>query len=438
MIKKKYKSITFAIFLAILFYSACPVFAALEITGYPNIPGFTSPTEGKLETYVSYFFGFMCYIAGAIAMVSFAVGAVQLIMAASNPSLVKEGKDKMTSAILGLILTISAVIILKTINPALVEVSLDVLPLTDGIYYKNGDKYKTAPVSEANTSNIPSGYETLYYKCSSGPALLIWKFPKTNFAGNDNNYRGVTVVRKKCGDTENLSNIKSFKTSFETSGIYYCMAGCNETGTVCSGYMSESNASSGELSAPFKNNLKSIRVVNDLSGDLHYGIIFHSKDDPTVTSSCSRIFYSSDKNKEIECFSNISISNSSTVFFWNDKDYKLSGQGVDFYSEPFGWAKAARAGKYSLTTDKIKDYWNGAPTELSLDYTGITRPSGYKNIYQQFQQHAGSIKIKGNYVVILRSGAFCQVFFKDIVNLKSTEITATNTNIEEIDVIPVK
>jgi len=434
--KNIYNFIVFAIFFAVLFYSALPVLA-FEITDYPSIPGFASPTEGVLETYVSYIFGFMCYIAGTIAIIVFAIGAVQLILNFASPALAKEGKDKMKGALIGLFLTLAAVVILKTINPQIVEISTTPLPETDGIYYTNNTNYISAPSSEANTANIAKGYETLKYKCSSGPALLIWEYPKINFAGNNDNYSGVKVVRKTCGQTESLSGIKSFKYAFETSGIYYCMGGCSETGTICSGNMLI-NTSSGVLSAPFKNNLKSIRIVNDISSDSHYGIVFHDMDDPMAGGNCSKILYSTNTKKEVECFGDISVSSSATVFYWNDKDYESSGTGVDFYSEPFGWANGAKAGQYPLDKTFIKSFWTGNASKITFSYTNITRPDGYKNLYQTFQQKPGAVKVKGNYLLVLWSGVYCQTFFKDIVNLKSTEITATEHVIDKINIIPIK
>jgi hypothetical protein len=408
---------------------------ALEINDYPNIPGIDPPTD--LPTLAAYFFGFGAYIAGAIAVISFAVGAVQFSMAAASPSVAKEGKDRMIGSILGLILTISAVVILTTINPKIAEIDLTPLPATDGVYYAKGQDLKSAPTSEANTANIEKGYETLFYKCSSGPVLLIWKYPKTNFQGNDENYSGVKVIRKTCGESESLSDIGSFKWSFETPGIYYCMGNC--TNNMCSGYMSEATASSGVLPDPFKNNLSSIRIVNDLATDLHYGVIFHGNDDHMATGECSNPLYSTNTTTKFECFTNISVSASSTVYFWNHKDFLKSGQGVDFYSEPFGWAKGARAGEYSASAQIINNFWEKNPGSFTLNYSGIERPDGYKNLYKTFQQRMGSINIKGNYMVILWSGAQCQVFFKNINNLKSTEITAPgNVFIDKINVIPVK
>jgi hypothetical protein len=437
-VSKKNKTIIFLIILFLLFiFNSSFVFAALEITSYKDI-GFGIPVEGDLPTYIRYLFGFLCYIAGTIATISFAIGAIQLIMGASNPSLANDAKDRMKGSVLGLILTVSAVLILRTINPALETITMTPLTNTEGIFYTNGPDYKSAPTGVSNSSDIPKGYEELAYNCSKGPFLLIWKFPKSNFMGNDKNYSGVIVVRKKCGEKESLSGVGSFKTAYETPGIYYCTGGCSESGTVCSGYMSEPNYLGGTLPDSFKNNLRSVRIVNNLSNDSHYGIIVHNTSDSTRAGICSQPLFSTNINKEIECFSNTSPASSSTIFLWNSKGYVTFGQGVDFYSEPFGWGKGAQAGKYSLGSDIIKNYWTGEAQSLALSYIGIERPNIYKQIYKNFKQRPGSIKINGNYMVTLWSGSSCQTFFDNVTNLKSTEITASIGNIEKINVIPIK
>jgi len=434
VLKKKNKILILFCCICLLFLNSSFAFA-LEIPNYPNL-GINPPTEGDLPSYVIYIFTFVTYIAGVIAIISFAIGAVQLILAAASPSMAGEAKDRMRSAILGLVLTVAAVAILRTINMAIITPTLTELPTGDGLFYTNGPNYQAAPGSESDTSDIPNGYRTLAYRCSGSDVLLIWKFPKANFKGNDDNYGGVTVVRKKCGQTESLSGAGSFKTSTEAPGIYYCLEGCS--GDMCSGYMSEANAISSVVGSTFKNKIKSIRIVNDLSEDLHYGVIFHSKDDPTAAGNCTQPLFSKDASKEIECFNDVAVSASTTVFYWNDKKYLTSGQGIDFYSEPFGWGKGSRAAKYSLDAKTIGENWSGNSGSLTLNYTGIERPSRYKQLYQTFQQRSGSVKVKGNYVLVLWAGSSCQVFFQDVVNLKSTELTATGGSIQNIYIIPAK
>jgi hypothetical protein len=99
----------------------------LEIT-YPQIPGVTAPTTTKeaLPDYIRYIFQFSLFLGGLIALGSFIYGGVRYLTSAGSPSVVKDAKSRISAGILGLIILMSAYIILNTINPQLVnwEVSL--------------------------------------------------------------------------------------------------------------------------------------------------------------------------------------------------------------------------------------------------------------------------------------------------------------------------
>ena len=279
--KNLYKKITFFLFVSLLFFGCFCHFAyALEIKTYPNVPGLPSLTDkSDLTDYVAYFFGLIVYTAGAIATISFAIGAIQMIASAANPSMATEGKERMKGAVLGLILTLSAFVILKTINPSLVNQTLTPLPGVDGIFYQSGSNLKTAPQSESDTSNIPSGYNTIFYKCSNkdiAPALLVWLFVNK---GQDP-AGGVNVKRIECGGSVGVSG-GSFQMAFETAGVYFCTGSCNTSGTVCSGYMSGANTySQDEIEPNFRGNIKSIRIVQnkkDEDNPVYYGALVHQE-----------------------------------------------------------------------------------------------------------------------------------------------------------------
>jgi len=329
--------------------------------------------------------------------------------------------------------------ILKTINSALVIESLTPLPGVAGVFYTNNTDKKPAPIEEASTSNIPAGYNKLVYICNSGPALLVWQFPKANFQ-DDAGYSNTNVQRLTCNADPIAISGGSFKTAFETPGIYYFLK------EGCKGYMSQANTSSGQLADPFKNNVKSIKIINDISGDVRYGIIFHGSDNPTTAGLCTLPFLINDINKSDGCFAGISESSSAGVFVWNAKTPETSGSGVDFYSEPWGQSIGARAGKYTLSNkdanDKYWNYWDEGTQNMTLNYNKIDRPAPYQQLYQNFYQHPGSIDFKGNYLVVLGTtlgqNQYCQTFYQDVPNLNEIEFTATRNKIDTIDVIPVK
>jgi hypothetical protein len=430
--KKKDKLLFFLILAFFLTINGSSVFA-LEISDFPVIPGLRAPSEDSLPSYIAYFFGLIAYLSAIIAVISFAIGGIQLIMSPANPSLAKEAKEKIKNSLIGIILTLSAVVILQTINPSIIEVQMTELPETDGIFYTNGSNFKPAPMSELNVSNISRGYRNIIYKCQTGTPILIWKYPKTNFRGNDGLYKDVTVVKKKCGERESLSGVGSFKISYESPGIYFCLDGCN--GDMCSGFMSQPIISSNVLFEPFKDNLGGVRIVNDLSSKSRYGIIFHNKEDPTSAGNCYNPIYTEQEIKCFDSFPNFSLA-SATVFYWNYNDYQTSGQGVNLYSEPFGWGVGARAGEISLKSQTIGSNWSEFADSLIFNYSGIERPIGYKQIYENFKQRSGSIEFEGSYIVVLWVGSSCQVFKKDVVNLKTTELLAPGAKIERIFVAP--
>jgi|GEM_PF-5368631 len=115
--------------LLFLFLGASFIYAQkpLEIT-YPEIPGVTAPTITKtaLPDYIRYVFQFSLFLGALIALSSFVYGGVRYLTSAGSPSGIKDAKSQISAGILGLIILISAYLILNTINPQLVawEVSL--------------------------------------------------------------------------------------------------------------------------------------------------------------------------------------------------------------------------------------------------------------------------------------------------------------------------
>ena len=447
-LKIYHKKILFA-FLLLFLFSANFAFA-LEVT-YPNIPFLPRiDKNSQLPAFISYFFGLAIYLSGILAVISFAIGAIQLIMSAENPENASNAKDRMKGSVLGLVLTLSAFIILRTINPVLITPSLTPLGEVPGVFYANieAGETKPAPIEEADIANVPEGYNTIVYKCAANsysPTLLIWTFPNINFQGNDANYSGAQVQRLGCEGQLGIAGFGSFRMAFQTPGIYYCLGGC--TGDWCSGFMSGANVASGQLSEPFKNNVKSIVIVNDISSSIRYGVIFHGVNDPTRGGSCSHPLLPYENNNisfDMFCqdYELPDVSSSADIFVWNTR-VETSGNGIDFYSKPWGWNTGANAGKYAIdkTLGGYSNWFDDA-SKLVFDYTGVNEQDAYKKSCKNFKECPGSIRIKGNYLVALHSDAaknpYCQTFYKDVPNINETEFTAVNNKIDVINVIPIK
>jgi hypothetical protein len=129
MLKTKKSKILVLFLLLFLFLGASFVFAqkSLEVT-YPKIPGALTPTTTKtaLPDYIRYIFQLSLFVGALIAFGSFIYGGVRYLISGGSPSAQKDAQSQMSAGILGLIILVSAYIILNTINPQLVafEVSL--------------------------------------------------------------------------------------------------------------------------------------------------------------------------------------------------------------------------------------------------------------------------------------------------------------------------
>jgi len=458
------KTIIFTVILFSLFFSCIPSVFALEVSDYPEILGLPKlTTNSGLPDYASYLFGLATYIAGAIAVISFTVGAIQLAMAASSPSMANDAKDRMKGSILGLILTLSAFVILQTINPTFVNPTLTALPPTDGIYYTNGSKFESAPESVADTSIIPVGYGQIYYRCSSGPALLVWLYTNKNFDYKN----GAVTKRITCGNGIYISSAQSFKWSYEKTGVYYCMDGCD--GDMCSGYMSGPNSETqDEIESPFKGNLKGVRIVNNPDSSTYYGVIFHKEIGSANGGECTKPIFSADnsvcKTIDVPAFSD-------DIFLWNKDDPNSSGDGITFYNETFGWNADIQSAEVNIYKEDIENAGDNiledSANAMEFDYSDVESvetlycESGYPSCSSKneedkesvlsgkccpcltFQDCPGSIRIKGDYLVGLYSYTddkklYCQTFVENVENLDAYEYVQPGNNIEYVNVIPTK
>lgn len=462
---KRNKYLLFFALLAVFFFGVSGFAYALEVN-YPQVPGLVAPSAnctGKdcLSIFVGYWFGLLVYIAGFLALISFAIGAVGLI----NPNIEahKDAKDRMIGAILGLVLTLSSFLILRTINLSFITPSLTPLPGVQGVFYTNGSEQKPAPIENTDTSTVPTGFTNIQYVCSGdGPTLLVWFFPSTNFSPLE----GANVQRVECNDQVAISG-GSFQMAFETPGIYYCLGGCS--GDMCEGYMSGVVTSSqDEIGAPFNGNIKGIRIVNG-AGEPYYGAIFHKQAGLANGGECSDPLVNSGDGAV--CKPVVAGVSSAVDIFTLNKNPKTSGNGVTLFSAPFGYNTGQEAGFFPiLSKNIIFPYSFGDPSKACFDYTNINKPPAYHckcsgstckgdpkysctgsaegvncstNACETFQDCPGSIQVNGSYLVGLYSeNNYCVTFNnpnKGIVNLDAYPLLKPGgEKISKMYVIPTK
>ena len=97
--------------------------------------GSTTDLSGYLETV----FAFGISIAGILAVTMIVIGGIQYVTAYDNPGSAENAKNRITQALLGLLLAIGAWLILYTINPDLAKGKLTVPPISSSGHGATGE-----------------------------------------------------------------------------------------------------------------------------------------------------------------------------------------------------------------------------------------------------------------------------------------------------------
>ncbi len=325
-----------------------------------------SPLKGlgdnpDLPKYITFIFSWAISVGGTIALISFVIGAVGLIISGDNTELAGNSKDRMKDAILGLILIMTAYLIMYTINPALVTPRLTPLPET--------------------------------------PAIAVPIIP----------------------------------------GVYYY------TQLGCAGDSSGPNTSSQDhIDSAFAGKIKSIKIINDKTNNIYYGVIFHNVAGLENVGPCSQPII------DEGCQPVGTGAYAVDIFALNkNNNTSPSGTGIDFYSEAYGYNIGAQnrgEGFCTVGNNKINGIlqieandlnFGGGGSSYNCGYSKKTLPQ-YKGLYGTFQYGPGSINIKGNYLVALYSAGYCQVFSASAANLNMQPFVAARYTVENIYIIPTK
>jgi hypothetical protein len=117
---------------------------------WPKINGQTLGAQSSVPELISYIYTFALAICGITALVSIVYGAAQYAFSAGNSSKAEDAKNRITQALLGIVILLFAVLILNTINPDLIRLTL----------------------GSSTTSNPPATNTTNYYcygQCGTNP-----------------------------------------------------------------------------------------------------------------------------------------------------------------------------------------------------------------------------------------------------------------------------
>ncbi len=94
---------------------------------YPSIQGIRPIAEGEdaLPIFIRYIFTFAIAIAGLIAFAVLVFAGFRYLASAGNPTAMRDARESITAALLGLILLLGSVLLLITINPQLTRLTLE-------------------------------------------------------------------------------------------------------------------------------------------------------------------------------------------------------------------------------------------------------------------------------------------------------------------------
>jgi hypothetical protein len=91
---------------------------------WPTIGGESLGEQSSVPNLIKYIYTFALGICGLVALVSIIFGAAQYAFSAGDSSKTGDAKDRITQALLGIIILLCAFLILNTINPDLVNLKL--------------------------------------------------------------------------------------------------------------------------------------------------------------------------------------------------------------------------------------------------------------------------------------------------------------------------
>src|SRR3989344_1182581 len=149
-------------------------------TGLPGIPASGLPVGQELPSYIKYLFIFGLGLITILALTQMIIGCITYILAAGNAAKVEDAKDMIFQALLGVGLLLVSYLLLRTINPDLVnlrnpnltptqfrggpnqqqlvgnEQEIEGAPCTSGEVTGSGRNYAICINGRwANTSNMP-------------------------------------------------------------------------------------------------------------------------------------------------------------------------------------------------------------------------------------------------------------------------------------------
>ena len=143
---------------------------------YPEIQGIKPGVTTNLPEIIKYIYMFALGAAGFVALLAILIGAIMYVFSTGNPSKAKDAKDRILSALLGILILLISVLLLRIINPDLINIGFD-LPIITPVAKVEETKNNTACLCGTYESNEFKGCST-YNVCAIGCENICGKGEK--------------------------------------------------------------------------------------------------------------------------------------------------------------------------------------------------------------------------------------------------------------------
>lgn len=186
-------------------------------TQYPEFEtGEKITPETTLPEYIKYIFKFSFIIVGILAFAFLIYGGVCYLTSTGNPTVMKDAKDRIFSAILGLIILLCSYLILINLNPELITIEMEKLEPVTGIYLISAISEENKIYYSQSVSNIPEGFNRVQFISPSEELISVFAFPETFFRGD------AQEIKNNGASTLNSlpANTKSIRFKWDLPGVY--------------------------------------------------------------------------------------------------------------------------------------------------------------------------------------------------------------------------
>jgi len=215
------------IILLLLFIPIFLLAAGTEVN-YPNVPHVPTPGTGTtFPQYVKYLFNLAIRIMGIVALGVLVWAGFLYLTSGGDVNQKEQAKEKIGGAFLGLLVFLFSYLILYTINPKLLELSLQEAEPTGGIYLieSNGKRHF---INDTTDTMSYSNINQIEFVSPPSSLLAVYLYNKTGFRGNEKR------VKNSAGSLASpLSEVKSVYFLWNRPGVYLCPTTTTPTETIC-------------------------------------------------------------------------------------------------------------------------------------------------------------------------------------------------------------